>query len=185
MPVARSSITTARLTLRPLMAEDAAFLATVLGDPEVMAFSEAGALDAGGVRAWLAAEIARSPGGFARRAICIADTGTLIGYAGLTQDRGRAARDAGELGVRLARRAWGHGYASEAATALLIAGFRDHRLAAIEAEVDPGNTASCRLCGRLGLRVVGEVMHEGYDHPDLLFALERAEAIRRFPQIAP
>ncbi len=60
-----------------------------------------------------------------------------------------------EIGYTLAREYWGHGYMHEALTALLQHGFDSLRLHRIEADIDPRNTPSARVLGRLGFR------HEG------------------------
>lgn len=53
--------------------------------------------------------------------------------------------------------AWGHGYATEAARALVDFGFRDLRLHRIWADCDPANVASWRLLERIGLRREGHL----------------------------
>jgi len=46
-------------------------------------------------------------------------------------------------------------------------GFRLVR-APITAAVDPGNAASPRVAEKIGMHRCGEVLHEGYRHPDLV-----------------
>ncbi len=60
-----------------------------------------------------------------------------------------------EIGFILHPDAWGEGYAYEALGAVLERGFADHDLARVEADVDPRNTASLRLLGRLGFHEAG------------------------------
>ena len=56
-----------------------------------------------------------------------------------------------EVGWRLARDAWGRGYATEAARAALAFGFEEHAIEEILAIVDPGNERSLRVCAKLGM----------------------------------
>ena len=64
----------------------------------------------------------------------------------------RYARDTrAELGYWLGADAWGHGFATEAAEAVLDFGFGDLRLSRIYAQVIAGNAASCRVLEKLGM----------------------------------
>ena len=60
-----------------------------------------------------------------------------------------------EVGWHLARAHWGHGYATEAARALLAYGFADLNLATIYAVVNPANAPSIRVAQRLGMTPLG------------------------------
>jgi [ribosomal protein S5]-alanine N-acetyltransferase len=76
----------------------------------------------------------------------------LIGSASLRcYPRARRA----ELGYWLAAASWGRGYATEAATALVDYGFRELALARVYAEVLEGNTASCHVLDKLGMKFEG------------------------------
>jgi RimJ/RimL family protein N-acetyltransferase len=59
------------------------------------------------------------------------------------------------LGYCFAERAWGHGYATEAATALVGWAFDALELNRMQAETDTRNAASARVLGKLGF------VHEG------------------------
>jgi ribosomal-protein-alanine N-acetyltransferase len=52
---------------------------------------------------------------------------------------------------------WGHGYAPEAARALVSFGFREVGLHRIWADTDPENVASIRVLEKLGLRLEGHL----------------------------
>jgi ribosomal-protein-alanine N-acetyltransferase len=72
----------------------------------------------------------------------------VLGTASLrTYARDRRA----ELGYWLGTDAWGHGFATEAAGALVDFGFRELRLQRIYAQVLEGNAASCRVLEKLGM----------------------------------
>jgi RimJ/RimL family protein N-acetyltransferase len=58
----------------------------------------------------------------------------------------------GEIGWTLHPDFAGHGYAAEAARAVLRLAFEDIRLHRVYAELDPRNGASIALCRRLGMR---------------------------------
>ena len=60
-----------------------------------------------------------------------------------------------DLGYVLAREAWGQGYATEAARALIAVGFAHLGLRRIEATSDPQNRASARVLEKAGLRRAG------------------------------
>jgi RimJ/RimL family protein N-acetyltransferase len=78
-------------------------------------------------------------------------TGEFIGFTGLDQvDDGSPVRGV-EVGWRLARAAWGHGYATEGARAALEYGFGSMTLAEILAITVAGNVRSQAVMRRLGM----------------------------------
>lgn len=60
-----------------------------------------------------------------------------------------------EIGWHLHPNSWGHGYATEAATAVLDDAFR-RGLTRVFAVTDPGNRASQAVCRRLGMTHLGQ-----------------------------
>ena len=89
-----------------------------------------------------------------------------------------------EVGWRLARDHWSHGYATEAARASLRFGFTDVGLAEIVSFTVPQNERSWRVMERIGLRrdPAGDFDHPNVDadaYPELvrhvLYRLRRAE----------
>jgi len=62
-----------------------------------------------------------------------------------------------ELGYALDRRYWGHGYATEAAYAILRIGFRELGLHRIVAKCRPENAASVRVLEKIGMRLEGHL----------------------------
>ena len=90
--------------------------------------------------------------GFGPLAVVERASGRLIGEAGLQ------LLEAGpdiELTYTLARAAWGRGYATEAARAVLLWGFSGLRLQRIVAVACPANAASLRVLEKLGMAPVG------------------------------
>lgn len=57
-----------------------------------------------------------------------------------------------EIGWRLREDAWGHGYATEAATVVLDLAFRVHRMDRVVSRTDVANEASIRVMRKLGMR---------------------------------
>lgn len=64
---------------------------------------------------------------------------------GIDRRQGRA-----EIGYALQSAHWGRGYAKEALRRVLAHAFEALQLRRIEADIDPRNSASCRLVERLG-----------------------------------
>ena len=80
-------------------------------------------------------------------------SGTFLGYCGVMpvrEDHPIGIHD--EIGWRLIREAWGHGYATEAARAALIDVFRRVKLIEVFAYTDAQNMRSQAVMRRLGLR---------------------------------
>ncbi|MBB2910291.1 RimJ/RimL family protein N-acetyltransferase [Streptosporangium becharense] len=142
-------LTTGRLVLRPVCALDRDELHAHWTTPDVRRFLFDGAVMS-------AAEVAEAIGaserdfaasGYGLWVVRRRGEAGLIGTAGLRQ-----LEDLGpEVVYSLAPDAWGRGYATEAARAVV-----DHALAALGlpevlAEVDEGNTASAAVAERLGM----------------------------------
>ncbi len=80
------------------------------------------------------------------------DTGDLIGFTGLavpTHDL--PFNPCVEVGWRLARPAWGHGFATEAAREALRVGFDEVGLAEVVSLTSVGNTPSRAVMERIGM----------------------------------
>ena len=80
------------------------------------------------------------------------ETGGFIGFTGLLAATFPAPfTPTVEVGWRLARAAWGQGYATEAAEAALAVGFGDAGLEQIVSMTTPGNVRSRAVMERLGM----------------------------------
>lgn len=91
--------------------------------------------------------------------------GGLIGMAGLAEvDEEKPPAPAVEIGWRLARDAWGHGYATEAALGWLDHGFRSLCLPEIVAFAVAANARSRAVMERIGMTHDPE---RDFDHPSL------------------
>jgi ribosomal-protein-alanine N-acetyltransferase len=69
-----------------------------------------------------------------------------------TADLALTSRREADLGYMLARRYWGHGYATEAASALVAIAFGTLGVERVRALVDVGNERSRRVLEKAGLR---------------------------------
>lgn len=145
-------LTTEHLLLRELRPDDARAVSVRAGDRRVAKFLIAvpTPYPVSLAMRWIAGRVAWWPQG---RGITLGITrrhepDELLGSVSLRRfSRDRRA----ELGYWLGADAWGHGYATEAATALVDFGFREMGLARIYAQVLAGNTASCRVLEKLGM----------------------------------
>jgi RimJ/RimL family protein N-acetyltransferase len=142
-------LSTERLVLRPVTADDHAALLAHWTQPDVRRFLfDGAALSA----AEVAETIEESIGHFAARGfgiwlIELATEAGLAGTAGL-----RPLKESGlEIFYSLAPGAWGHGYATEAARAVVEYGLGPLALPEVLAEVDEGNAASVAVVKRLGM----------------------------------
>lgn len=103
--------------------------------------------------------------GFGVWALEVAETGEFIGFTGLSTPRFTAHfMPAVEIGWRLIRSAWGHGYASEAARRALHVGFADHGLPEIVSFTAVGNLRSRAVMERIGMT---HDPAEDFAHPSL------------------
>ena len=91
--------------------------------------------------------------------------GALLGHVGVKPTgTGLPLGGAHEIGWRLARHAWGQGYASEGAQAALTYAFDRLRLPEVVSFTTPRNTRSEAVMRRIGLHRASE---RDFDHPDL------------------
>lgn len=91
--------------------------------------------------------------------------GEFIGFTGLSRPRFTAPfTPAVEVGWRLARHAWGHGYATEAARAAVSDGFGRVGLAEIVSFTAPANERSRAVMRRIGMT---RDMGGDFEHPAL------------------
>ncbi|MEL7179021.1 MAG: GNAT family N-acetyltransferase [Pseudomonadota bacterium] len=160
-----------RLRLRRWTANDIIYLDAIFGDPEVMEFSDRGALSKSEQQVWLDTQLsqAKSMERFGTNAIEFNTSGKVSGYVSLSQDLARIGPEEVEIGIRLARSVWGQGYAAEAILTLVNAVDPLGRIVAI---VDPNNHRSVKLMKRVGMIYDRQVMFAGYDYPDHIYAMD-------------
>lgn len=146
MPV----IETERLILRPFRTGDAADLFAYLRAPTARCFLPLKLADL----AQAEAEVAKRAGDPDSLAICLKQTGQLIGdlFGAMPEDEGG---ETASVGWHLNPDFGGQGYAFEAASALIDHLFGVAGLRRLYAYVEDDNAASQRLCEKLGMRREG------------------------------
>ena len=157
MPVIVPTVlTTERLALRFLTADDAAAQYAIFSDPAVMRYwSSAHWTEPAQADALIAKAQADYAAGTALRwAVERRDTGAMIGNVNLYGffDANRRC----DIGYALAQAHWGQGLLGEAMAAALAHGFDTLDLNRVEADIDPRNAASAKVLERLGF------VREGY-----------------------
>jgi RimJ/RimL family protein N-acetyltransferase len=182
-------LATARLLLRRWRPEDEAEMAAINEDPEVTRYlnrpvgaAATAAFYARAVEHWerhgfgfWAVEL-REPELPARGREAAArefERGAFIGFAGVAYPTflpALAARP--ELGWRLARRVWGRGLATEAATAARDHAFGTLGLAELISIIHPDNVRSRRLASKLGMTLAENVHNPVLDREVDVWVLE-------------
>ncbi len=158
-------LATDRLVLRRWRESDLAPFAALNSDPVVMEHYPSPLS-----RAESDAMVARIEAHFAAHdfglfAVEVRDTGEFIGYVGLwPTDFDAAFTPAVEVGWRLARTSWGHGFATEAARAAVVDGFERLGLDEIVSFTALLNERSWCVMERLGMR---HDPADDFDHPKL------------------
>lgn len=154
---------TERLVLREWLDEDRDDWAAMNADPEVMEYFPA-SLD----REAADAAFDRFSSALERRGWglwAVEHDGRFLGFTGLNPVGFEAAfTPATEIGWRLRRDAWGHGFATEAARAALRFAFDDLGLAEVVSFTSVGNVRSRAVMGRLGMTYDER---DDFDHPRL------------------
>jgi RimJ/RimL family protein N-acetyltransferase len=150
---------TARLVLRELGPDDAAFAHALNADPEVLRYTgDPPFSSVEDARAFLERYDDYRRHGMGRWGAALKPNGELVGWCGLKRhvDTGEV-----DLGFRFARRAWGRGLATEAAAACLRHGFEALGLDRIVGRAMEANAASHRVLEKIGLRLVGRFVEGG------------------------
>jgi len=162
---ARNELTTARLLLRRWREADHQPLAALNADPLVMEHFPArlSRSDSDDLIARIEAGFDRH--GYGLWALELRATGEFVGFTGLERTSFEAHfTPAVEVGWRLARSAWGQGYATEAGRAALDFGFDAVGLEEIVSFTSVANIRSRAVMQRLGMtRDAGD----DFDHPGL------------------
>lgn len=156
---------TERLLLRRWRDDDREPFAALNADPEVMAYFPA-PLDRAASDALVdRIEAGFTDHGFGMWALESLAEGSFVGFTGLAVPSFSAPfTPAVEVGWRLARPAWGHGFATEAATAALDFGFDRIGLTEIVSFTAAVNERSRAVMGRLGMAYDAR---DDFDHPGL------------------
>lgn len=163
---------TQRLILRHFHKFDAEPMLRIFGDPDVMRYGP-GVQTKEWVQDWLKTclENYYLAWGFGPWAVVDKSRHETIGYCGLFYFPNVAGQPEIEIGYRLARSAWGRGYATESVLAVRDYGFNVLCLPRLIAMIDPENTASIRVAQKARMIYEKDVMFEGYTHPDHVYVI--------------
>lgn len=166
------TVETERLSLRPFREADVLELHQLLQDPDVVRFVGDRRVPTlqetwRAVAGWLGHWAMR---GYGQWAIEEHGSGRLIGRAGIINP---AEWPGPEVGYLLGRKWWGHGYATEAATAAMRWGFREVGFDDLISLIDPNNAASIAVASRLGETLRGGTTLLGT--PVLVYGINRGE----------
>ena len=157
-------IDTLRLRLRPWWDDDFAHMADIHADPEMMELL-GGPMDRAASDAWIARQMLH----YGREGYCFwavvacGGVAPLIGAVGLIKLRPEMPMaPAVEIGWRIGRKFWGHGYATEAARAAIADGFDNIGVPEIVAFTVPHNVRSRAVMEKLGMQ---RDPADDFDHP--------------------
>jgi RimJ/RimL family protein N-acetyltransferase len=156
---------TERLRLRRWLPSDRAPFAALNADPLVMEFfpSTLTRAESDGIADRIEALFDEQ--GFGLWAVEVPGVVRFAGFVGLAVPRFTAHfTPCVEVGWRLAREHWGHGYATEAARASVAFAFESCHLAEVVALAVAGNTRSRRVMERIGMTYDPS---DDFDHPML------------------
>ncbi|PZF83280.1 GNAT family N-acetyltransferase [Jiangella anatolica] len=155
-----TTLTTDRLTLRPIEPSDADAFAAMNADPAVMEHFTTGPLDRAASDRMLARMHAdHHRDGYGLAAVERRADGAFLGFTGI--HRHHWYPDDVEIGWRLARSAWGQGYATEAATAWMEHAFGELALPRLISITVAANQRSIAVMRRLGFTLWEEATHDG------------------------
>jgi RimJ/RimL family protein N-acetyltransferase len=142
-------IDTDRLTIRSFVESDIPKYAAIVADPEVTQFLGDGSPHTYEEASAYVERCIRSEAksGIARYAVVLRETGALIGFCGFREER-----DCIDFGWRYARHAWGNGYATEAAAAVLDYGINTLKLSDIVCRAAVENVGSIRVMEKIGMQ---------------------------------
>lgn len=177
----RYPIRTRRLLLRPLSAADTEALLSYRGREDVCRYVPFFPMTMADVAERLAGQWKRSELTDAGQSLTlgaeVAATGEMVGDVLLIWHS--REHSGGEIGYVFHPDAAGHGYATEAARAMLRLGFEDLGLHRIIARLDERNEPSARLARRLGMRqearLVENELFKGEWSNELDFAMLASE----------
>ena len=167
--------TTERLVLRPFRESDLEPWAALNADPDVTQYlgSPLSREDSDGT-AW-AINASYEAQGFGFLAVERRSDGRFLGAAGLSKEKWYP--DDLEIGWRLAREYWGHGYATEAAASWLDYAFHEAGLPRVIAVTDTPNVRSIAVMRRLGMSFDHEAVleDEGVPFDATIYSLKAEE----------
>jgi RimJ/RimL family protein N-acetyltransferase len=163
-------VRTDRLLLRRWGHSDREPFAAMNQDPEVMRYFPRGMTSSESDALVDKIESRFETQGFGLWALELAETGEFLGFTGLNpMPDGVPGAGGMEIGWRLKRSAWGHGYATEAANAAIDVAFNGVALGELWSI-----TAALNESSQAVMRRIGMTLHGRFDHP----AIEAGSPLR-------
>ena len=146
---------TPRLNLRQFTEADASLILSLNSDPEIVKYVHEPILKTEGQAEKILQDIIlpQYKNNLGRWAIHTKDNMEFIGWCGLKY---RPELDEIDLGYRLMQKAWGKGYATEAAQHSLDHGFKNLQLKLITGRAHIENIASYKILEKIGMNFIGE-----------------------------
>lgn len=151
---------TERLVLRSMVTDDLDDLLGIFGDPVVMASFRQPPLKREQVRKWLDRNLDHQrEHGYGLFAVCLKDSGRLIGDCGLELME-VSGEQVAELGYDFRSECWSRGYATEAACVVRDFAFSTLKLPRLVSLIQPGNPASERVAQKTGMEMTGRIQRD-------------------------
>lgn len=159
---------TARLLVRRITPADMDAMLAVYGDAAAMRWVDDGQpLSPEEAMRWIGVTLRNyEKRGYGMFALADRASGEIVGFAGLVHP---GDQPEAELKYALRRNDWGRGLATEAATALLEYGVREHGIRHVIATTAPENEASHRVLTKAGMKR-GELREEENGSHTLVFS---------------
>jgi len=154
---------TDRLILREFVAADWPAVLAYQRDPRYLRYYEWADRTPGDAQRFVQMFIeqqAEQPRRKFQLAVVLKANGQLIGNCGIRQ--ASAGAHEADIGYELSPAHWGHGYATEAARAIVQFGFAELKVHRIWAWCIADNMASARVLERLGLKLEGRLREKEY-----------------------
>jgi [ribosomal protein S5]-alanine N-acetyltransferase len=165
-------IETERLLIRKYSDGDINELSALMSDPEVMEYYPA-VLSRQEAEERLEGILGKyETVGFSWWAVILKETGEFIGQAGIIRRELEPKDERNLLGYMFKKEFWHHGYATEAARAVIDYGLSVLGLDRIDCNIRPENTPSLAVAKRLELTYERNLQYFGFEHE--LYFVERS-----------
>jgi RimJ/RimL family protein N-acetyltransferase len=155
------TLKTERLILRPWKEEDATALCQILQEPGILQYFPPTTFTLEKTLRYIVHQNKHwQERGYGHWAVTLKESGGLIGWDGLEY---LPETDEDEVAYLLSHKAWGCGYATEAASAAVKFGFKKAGLNSIIGLVHPGNAGSIRVLEKCGLVFIDRKVYWGLE----------------------
>ena len=153
------NLSTPRLRLRPMCADDLPALMALWTDPAVTRFL-GGPREPVALRAGLSEDLLPDAPALNLWPVVEQASGTVVGHCGIL-DKEVDGQTEYELVYVFAQEVWGKGYAAEIGLALREHAFHVLGLARLISLIEPENAASRRVAEKVGMRHAGDTLRPG------------------------